>query len=47
VRIRICVLLRFGRKAEGVRMPGGMSLDELAPRVLIAAETGVISKTGH
>jgi hypothetical protein len=28
------------QQAEGVRMPEGMPLDELALRVLIAAETG-------
>jgi hypothetical protein len=30
------------QQAEGVRMPEGMPLDELALRVLIAAETGQI-----
>jgi hypothetical protein len=34
------------RKAEGVRMPEGMPLDELALGVLIAAETGVIPRLG-
>jgi hypothetical protein len=28
------------QQAEGVTMPEGMPLDELAPRVLIAAEAG-------
>jgi hypothetical protein len=30
------------QQAEGVRMPAGMPLDELALRILIAAETGQI-----
>jgi hypothetical protein len=31
-------------QAEGVRMPEGMPLDELALRVLIAAETGQLPR---
>jgi hypothetical protein len=30
------------QQAEGVRMPEGMELDELALRVLIAAESGQV-----
>ena len=32
------------QQAEGVRMPQGMPLDELALRVLIAAETGQVPR---
>ena len=34
------------QQAEGIRMPAGMWLDELALRVLIAAETGRIPRLG-
>jgi hypothetical protein len=34
------------QETEGVNMPEGMPLDELALRVLIAAETGVIPQLG-
>jgi hypothetical protein len=37
---------RLRQEAEGVRMPGGMALDELALRVLIAAEGGTIPQLG-
>jgi hypothetical protein len=32
------------QQAEGVRMPAGIPLDELALRVLIAAETGLVPR---
>jgi hypothetical protein len=32
------------QQAEGVRMPEGMQLDELALRVLIAARTGQVPR---
>jgi hypothetical protein len=32
------------QRAEGVRMPEGMPLDELALRVLIAARTGQVPR---
>jgi hypothetical protein len=34
------------QQAEGIKMPEGMPLDELALRVLIAAETGVVPHLG-
>jgi hypothetical protein len=34
------------QQAEGVRMPEGMPLDELALRVLIAAERGQLPRLG-
>jgi hypothetical protein len=34
------------QEAEGVRMPEGMERDELALRVLIAAETGRVPHLG-
>jgi hypothetical protein len=34
------------QQAEGVRMPEGMPLDELALRILIAAETEEIPQVG-
>jgi hypothetical protein len=35
------------QEAEGIRMPKGMGRDELALRMLIAAETGQIPRFGR
>jgi hypothetical protein len=34
------------QQAEGMRMPDGVPLDELALRILIAAETGDVPSLG-
>jgi hypothetical protein len=34
------------QRAEGVRLPDGMPLHELALRILIAAETGIVPSLG-